>query len=112
MNRLTRHAARIGAGLLLGAFAATSGAAGDPEAGRIKASTCMGCHGISNYVNTYPTYHVPYLGGQHPEYIVSALKAYQSGERSHPTMQAQAGSMADQDLEDIAAFLSKAPQAK
>lgn len=84
-------------------------AAGNPAAGRIKASTCMGCHGIPGYTNAYPTYRVPKLGGQAAEYLVSALKAYKAGERPHKTMQAQASSLTDQDIEDIAAYISKAP---
>lgn len=84
-------------------------AAGDPDAGRIKANTCMGCHGIPGYTNAYPTYRVPKLGGQPREYVVSALKAYKSGERPHKTMQAQAVSLSDQDIEDIAAYLTDAP---
>ena len=86
---------------------ATAGAVaqeGDPEAGRIKAQPCMGCHGIPGYNNVYPTYHVPKLGGQWPEYIVAALKAYRDGSRSHKNMQAQAASMTDQDMADIAAW--------
>ena len=109
MKILSQQVARAASLLLLASGAAT---AADLEAGRVKASTCMGCHGIPSYVNTYPTYHVPYLGGQHPDYIISALKGYQSGERNHPTMQAQAGSMSEQDMQDIAAFLSQAPRAK
>ena len=84
-------------------------AAGDSEAGRDKAETCFGCHGIPGYNNVYPTYRVPKLGGQSAEYIVTALKAYRSGERQHPTMGAQASSMSDEDIQDIAAFLSTAP---
>lgn len=87
-------------------------AAGDAVEGKVKADTCMGCHGIVNYANVYPSYRVPMLGGQHPEIIVAALKAYKSGERSHPTMRAQAAQMSEQDMADIAAFLSSAPQAK
>lgn len=82
----------------------------DAEAGRVKASTCIGCHGISNYRNVYPSFFVPKLGGQHPEYIAAALKEYRSGQRSHPTMQGQASSLTDQDIADIAAFLATAPQ--
>lgn len=82
---------------------------GDPEAGRIKASTCMGCHGINDYKNVYPTYNVPKIGGQHADYIASALKAYKTGKRQHPTMQGQAESLSEQDIADIAAFLSQAP---
>ena len=85
-------------------------AAGDPVEGRNKADTCVGCHGIPYYTNAYPNYRVPKLGGQSPGYIVAALKAYRSGDRPHPTMHAQAGSMSDQDMEDIAAFLTKAPR--
>ena len=79
-------------------------AAGDAELGREKSYTCTGCHGIPAYNNTYPTYHVPKLGGQNFDYIVSALKAYRAGERPHATMRAQAASLSDQDIEDIASY--------
>lgn len=81
-------------------------AAGDAQKGRTLGYTCLGCHGIENYNNVYPTYKVPMLVGQHPEYIVIALKAYKSGERSHGTMHAQASSMNEQDMQDIAAYLA------
>lgn len=81
-------------------------AAGDAQAGKQKAATCMGCHGVPSYSNVYPTYHVPRLGGQHAEYIVAALKAYKDGQRAHETMQAQAGTLSDQDINDIAAYFS------
>lgn len=84
-------------------------AAGDAEAGRDKAETCFGCHGIPGYSNVYPSFRVPLLGGQNAGYIEAALKAYRAGTRSHPTMQAQASTMTDQDIQDIAAFLSSAP---
>jgi len=83
---------------------------GSADAGRVKANTCMGCHGIPKYNNAYPTYRVPKLGGQPAEYIAAALNEYKSGNRAHPTMQAQAASLSDQDIADIAAFLSTAPK--
>ena len=46
-------------------------AEGDPVAGKNKSANCMGCHGVKGYFNVYPTYRVPKLGGQHPEYIVN-----------------------------------------
>ena len=64
----------------------------------------MGCHAIPNYKNVYPTYSVPKLHGQRPEYLVAALKAYKSGERSHGTMHSQASSMSEQDMADIAVY--------
>jgi cytochrome c553 len=81
-------------------------AAGDPVAGKEKAQTCMGCHGIPGYRNAAPEYHVPKLGGQHAEYIIAALKAYKAGQRNHPTMRAQASTLSDQDMADIAAYFS------
>jgi cytochrome c553 len=89
--------------------AAGAQAAADAEAGRLKANTCMGCHGIPAYNNVYPTYRVPKLGGQSAVYIASALHAYKSGERPHKTMQGQAASLSDQDIDDIAAYLAVAP---
>jgi cytochrome c553 len=91
------------------AAAPVAQAAGDAERGAKLAYTCLGCHGIPNYKNTYPTYSVPKLRGQTPEYIVIALQGYRNKERSHGTMHAQAISMSDQDMADIAAFLSDTP---
>lgn len=85
-------------------------AEGDIKAGEVKAIPCMGCHGIPGYSNVYPTYHVPRVGGQHPEYIVAALKAYKAKERSHPTMQAQAASLSEEDMQNIAAFFASQPE--
>jgi cytochrome c553 len=81
-------------------------AAGDPARGKTLGYTCLGCHGIENYKSVYPTFSVPRLRGQQTEYIVTALKGYKSGERNHGTMHAHASSMSDQDMEDIAAYVS------
>ena len=81
-------------------------AEGDAAAGGEKAYTCLGCHGVKHYVNTYPTYHVPRIAGQHEAYLISALQAYRGKTRSHPTMQANANLLTDQDIEDIAAWFS------
>lgn len=86
--------------------AAGSPVAGSAETGRSLTYTCMGCHGIANYKNAYPTYRVPKIGGQSAAYLVSALNEYKNGTRRHPTMEAQARSFSDQDIADIAAFLS------
>ena len=69
-------------------------------------STCLGCHGVVSYNNIYPTYKVPKLGNQHKDYIVSALKAYRSGERLHPTMRAHAVNLSDVEISKIADYFS------
>lgn len=83
--------------------------AGDPVRGEALAYTCLGCHGVPNYKNAFPVYSVPKLDGQNPEYIVTALQAYRSGERSHVTMHAQASTLSPQDMADIAAFFAGEP---
>lgn len=81
-------------------------AAGDYAAGKIKAYTCSGCHGIVDYNNAYPTYHVPRIGGQNQEYLAIALKAFRSGERTHSNMNLQAEGLSDQDIEDMTVYLA------
>jgi cytochrome c553 len=83
-------------------------AQGDAERGAVLADTCKGCHAVDTYNNVYPTYHVPRIGGQSAEYIATALTLYRDGGRDHATMTAQAASYSDQDILDIAAYLSSA----
>ena len=102
-------AAFAGSGLDARAQDAAAAPIGDAARGARLGYTCLGCHGVANYKNAVPTYNVPRLRGQHPEYIVIALQAYRSGERSHGTMHANASTLSDQDMADIAAFLSGTP---
>ena len=81
-------------------------AAGNPEEGAKKAATCLGCHGVPGYYSVYPSYRVPKLGGQHVDYMVAALQAYKAGQRSHRTMRAQASTLSDEDMADIAAYFA------
>jgi cytochrome c553 len=87
-------------------------AAGDASLGEKKFYTCFGCHGVENYRNAYPDYSVPKLRHQTAVYIIAALQEYRSGERPHATMHAQAASLSDQDMDDIAAYLQGPEPAK
>ncbi len=83
---------------------------GDSVAGARKTQMCAGCHGIDGWRTAYPeVYSVPKIGGQHTAYIVKALQAYKSGERSHPSMKAIAATLSDQDMADLAAYYGAAP---
>jgi len=123
MNKLPRLLIALGAlvaGALVGvahaqdAKPAQAGAqGGSAAAGEKKAAMCIGCHGIPAYQASFPEiYKVPMIAGQNAKYIVSALTAYKKGERNHPTMHAQAMSFSDQDIADIAAYLSSLKPAK
>ena len=106
--RTARFARVLAAGIVsltLGQSAIAQDAAGSAEAARSKVAMCMGCHGIPGYRTAYPdVYQVPKLGGQQPAYIVKALQAYRSGERSHPSMRGIARGLSDRDMADLAAY--------
>jgi cytochrome c553 len=66
---------------------------------------CIGCHGIPGYKTAFPNvYHVPKIAGQQPAYIVSALKAYKSGARSHPSMRGIAASLTEEEMQKLAEY--------
>ncbi len=79
---------------------------GDPDEGRMIAFTCLGCHGIPFQTNVYPTYFVPRIKGQTAGYIESALRSYREGSRRHATMQAQANTLSDEDIRNVAAYFA------
>jgi cytochrome c553 len=107
-----KRAPLIVACLALACISLPAFAKGDAAKGKTLAYTCTGCHGIAEYKNAYPSYHVPKIGGQNEQYIVAALTGYKKHERNHPTMQAQAQSFSDEDIANIAAYLSSLKASK
>ena len=93
-------------------FAVPAAAEGDVEQGKQLGYTCMGCHGIEGYRNAYPSFRVPRLGGQQGAYIEAALRAYREGTRPHPTMQAHAAALTDQDIENLVAWITSVGDVK
>lgn len=82
--------------------------AGDPVAGKVKAGNelCQECHG-ENGLSHSPS--IPKLAGQYERYIVKQIRDFQSKARIHQTMSILAESIADDDLNDIAAFFASLP---
>ena len=109
VSRIVRRSAlalacTVGLGLSGATFAAEP-VKGDIESGRQKTSMCIGCHGIPGYKASFPeVYAVPMIAGQKEQYIIVALRAYATGERSHPTMNAISASLSEQDMADLAAY--------
>jgi len=80
---------------------------GNIEAAKSKVSMCIGCHGIPGYRASFPEiYSVPKIAGQNEKYIQASLRAYATGERTHPTMDAISKSLSEQDMADLAAYYS------
>jgi cytochrome c553 len=91
--------------LMAGTVLAQSAPAGNADRAKGKVSMCIGCHGIAGYRSVFPeVYHVPMIAGQNPGYIANALKAYRSGDRTHPSMRGVARSLSDEDIADVAAY--------
>ncbi|HZE60405.1 MAG TPA: c-type cytochrome [Burkholderiales bacterium] len=91
------------------AFAQDKAGAAVPHAGTENFhAQCIGCHGIPGYKTAYPqVYHVPKIAGQQPDYIVSALKAYKSGDRSHPSMRGIAASLDEEQMKKLADYYGR-----
>jgi len=101
-----KTAAAIATLLILVLASGTAAAEGDVDRGRTLGYTCLGCHGIEGQRNAYPSFRVPKLGGQKAAYITAALTGYRNGQRGHSTMHAQAESLTEQDIEDLAAYFA------
>lgn len=90
------------------ALAMASGAAqaaGSAEAGKAKSAVCMACHGPDGNSPANPLW--PKLSGQHAAYLVKQMHDLKKGElRKDPTMAPMLAPLADQDMEDLAAYFS------
>ncbi|MEZ5563281.1 MAG: GLUG motif-containing protein [Gammaproteobacteria bacterium] len=91
--------------LCIGAFFGSddASAAGDPQRGREIATACSACHGLDG---SSPSPAFPILGGQHQEYLVQAMLAYQSGTRAASIMGGAIRTLSRQQIEDVAAHFS------
>lgn len=79
--------------------------AADAEKGKLAFETCRGCHSAPGYSNVYPTYYVPKIGGQRPEYTIAALTAYKELSRPRGTMTANSFDLSEKTIENIAAHI-------
>lgn len=96
-------------------MAASAHAAGDAERGKAKATAvCAACHAVNGDWNKTLQPEYPKLAGQHYDYLVTSLNAYKQGDKSvigrkNAVMVPMAKALSRQDVEDLAAFLSKLP---
>ena len=78
-------------------------AAGNAADGKQKSQVCVACHAEDGN-STNPQF--PRLAGQHPDYLVKALRDYKSGERKNPIMAPFAANLSPRDMEDLASFFA------
>jgi len=87
--------------LVLSLCSIGAASAGDVAAGKAKAATCVGCHGV-NGISMIPTY--PNLAGQKAAYTAKQLKAFRDKTRTDMIMAGFAASLSDEDIDDLAAY--------
>ena len=71
---------------------------------------CASCHGADGNAPIDGMY--PKLGGQYADYLAQALQGYRNGTRAGATadvMAAQAKSLSDQQIADLAAYYASVP---
>jgi cytochrome c553 len=74
----------------------------DPvRAGKALAAPCAGCHGDDGISKLPGT---PSLTGLDPKYLVAAMKAYKSGQRSSDAMKPMVAGLTDQDMSNVALY--------
>lgn len=100
MRKHFTFSALMMAGLLVSASAQ---AAGSADAGKTKATVCMGCHGPDG---NSPADMWPKIAGQLPQYIAKQLHDFKDGRRKNEQMSPMAAPLGDQDIEDLAAFFA------
>lgn len=86
--------------------AGTATAAGNPAAGKEKATTlgCIACHGEDG---NSPNPVWPKLAGQHPSYLARQVAAFKAGDRKDDAMSPMAMIIAtDEDLADLSAHFA------
>jgi cytochrome c553 len=92
------------AALCLGIIAASDVVeAADAAAGKVKAQTCVVCHGQIG-ISTAPD--APNLAGQPEIYLSNQLRAYRSGERRHEVMNVVAKPLTDVEIANLALWFS------
>lgn len=67
------------------------------------AAVCAACHGADGNSGTPEN---PKLAQQHPEYLVKQLQEFKSGKRKNPVMQGFASALSDDDMKNIAYWVT------
>ena len=91
---------------LVMALGVSTAQAGDAAAGEATYSGmgCMGCHGPAGKSAMPDMF--PNLAGLEEAYVDEQLKAFRSGDRTNATMQPMAGALSDDDIANLATYLS------
>jgi cytochrome c553 len=91
----------LSSALILGLLSVHSVNAASIYAGQARAAVCSQCHGIKTPSADAP---FPPLAGRDFAYLKSALEQYRDKTRKSDIMNAIAGSLSDNDIDNVAAY--------
>lgn len=92
--------------LTLSLIISTSLFAQDAKRGQTLYKTCVQCHGEKGM--GIPEQKAPRIAGQHDWYIISTINKFKEGtDRKNPTMLPYIKNLSDQDIADLAAYVSQ-----
>jgi len=77
---------------------------GKAARGEKLAKTCAKCHGLTGETIVSS---MPDLARQNPQYLVGAIRAYQSGKRQNALMKSEVMGLKDQAIKDIASYYAQ-----
>ena len=80
-------------------------AKGDAAAGEAKSTVCQACHGTDGNGTGDGQY--PRIAGQYADYLAKALHDYKSGARPNAIMAGFAGTLSEEDIDNLAEYYSR-----
>ena len=86
--------------LLATSFSLTA-QAGDPVAGKQKATACIACHGSESFGGVFYTLQ---LGGRDADKLAVKTMKYKTGKVLHPVMNLATAFFTEKEIEDISAY--------
>jgi cytochrome c553 len=90
--------------LLAGVLGAAAPALAGPPPTPEKVTVCAACHGADGKA-MQPIY--PHLAGQYANYLEHALRDYRDGKRKNPIMAAQAATLTDAEIRQLAEYFAR-----
>ena len=75
--------------------------AGDPVAGKQKATACVVCHGSENFGGIFYTLQ---LAGRNADKLVIKTNKYKTGKILHPMMNVATAFFTEKEIEDVSAY--------
>jgi len=91
--------------IILVAFFSTQAMAQDAKRGQTLYKTCVQCHGEDGMGNVEQQ--APRIAGQFDWYIISSIEMFKAGkERKNPKMLPFIKNLSNQDIADLAAYVS------